>query len=351
MSRTNLALLALAGLGALACNRSDSPAALAAAPPPGPPQASTDVVADVGGTRITLAEVDKRAAGRLARLRDEEYEARRQALEELIADKLVEREAAARGVSSEALLKKEVDGGVKKPTPAEIEAIYAMNKDRVQGRSLAEVTPQIESSVKAQRTAERRAAFHQELRKKAAVSVTLQQPRTAIAVPADAPSLGPADAKVTVVEFLDYQCPFCHRVQAVVDEILERYAGKVRFVHRDFPLYTIHPQAAGASKAAHCAGEQGKFWEFHRHLLMVPGDMSEKDLKERAAGLKLDPSKFGSCFSSTRYEKGIQETYDYGTEMGITGTPTFFVNGRRLSGVRPIEDFREIIDAELAAAR
>jgi protein-disulfide isomerase len=307
------------------------------------------VVGEVAGVKITLAEVDKKAAGRLARVRDEEYEARKQALEELVADKLIEKEAATRGVSAEALLKAEVDGKVKKPEKSEIESLFTLNKDRVGGRSLAEVAPQIERQMLAQRLAERRTAFREELKSRATVQLDLPQPRTALTIPADAPSLGPKDAKVTVVEFLDYQCPYCHRVQGVVDDIVGRYAGKVRFVHRDFPL-DMHPQAAVASRAAHCAGEQSRFWEYHKNLLTVPGDMSEQDLKTRAASVQLNAGKFGSCLASDRHGQRVQETMDYGVQLGITGTPTFFINGRRLVGVRPIEDFRAAIEAELAAA-
>ncbi|HLA78135.1 MAG TPA: thioredoxin domain-containing protein [Vicinamibacteria bacterium] len=354
MRKQALAFL-LVGSASLACSQGGQ-AASAAAPPGAaaasvavPTASAEDVVAEVAGGKITLAEVDRKAAGRLARVRDEEYEARKQALDELVAEKLVAKEAAARGMTSEALLKAEVDDKVKKPEKTEIETLYTINKDRVGGRSLAEVAPQIERQMLAQRLAERRAAFHSDLKTKAAVQVSLPQPRTAVNIPADAPSLGPKDAKVTVVEFLDYQCPYCHRVQGVVDEIVGRYAGKVRFVHRDFPL-DMHPQAAVASRAAHCAGEQDRFWDYHKNLLTVPGDMSDQDLKTRAASLRLETAKFGSCLASDRYAREVQETMDYGLQLGITGTPTFFINGRRLVGVRPIEDFRAAIEAELSAA-
>ncbi len=349
-------ILLTSAVVALACSQGGQGAS-AAAPPAAAAGASAlnagtaagEVVAEVAGVKITLSEVDRKAAGRLARVRDEEYEARKQALDELIAERLVAKEAAARGMSGEALLKAEVDDKVKKPEKSEIETLYTLNKDRVGGRSLAEVTPQIERQMLAQRLAERRAAFHNDLRGKGTVQVSLPQPRTAVNLPPNAPSLGPKDAKVTVVEFLDYQCPYCHRVQAVVDEILGRYAGKVRFVHRDFPL-DMHPQAAVASRAAHCAGEQDRFWDYHKSLLTVPGDMSDQDLKSRAASLRLEAGKFGTCLASDRYAREVQETMDYGLELGITGTPTFFINGRRLVGVRPIEDFRTAIEAELSAA-
>jgi protein-disulfide isomerase len=152
---------------------------------------------------------------------------------------------------------------------------------------------------------------------------------------------------VTIVEFTDYQCPYCHRAQGVIDQVLSRYAGKVRFVHLDFPL-DGHPGAVPAARAARCAGEQGQFWEYHRSLMTAPGTLDETDLKGRASALKLNAGAFGSCLSSSRHDDAIHAALRQGEELGVTGTPAYFVNGRMLSGARPVEAFTELIDAELA---
>jgi protein-disulfide isomerase len=151
---------------------------------------------------------------------------------------------------------------------------------------------------------------------------------------------------VTIVEFTDYQCPYCHRAQGVMDQVLARYAGKVRLVHLEFPL-DGHPGAVPAARAARCAGEQGKFWEYHRSLMTAPGALDDADLKGRAASLQLSASAFASCLASDRHDDAIQASLAQGEGLGVTGTPAYFVNGRMLSGARPLEAFTEVIDGEL----
>jgi protein-disulfide isomerase len=131
----------------------------------------------------------------------------------------------------------------------------------------------------------------------------------------------------------------------VVDEIMGRYPGKVRFVHRDFLLGK--PRSLPAARAARCAGEQGKFWEYHRDLLVTPGDMGDADLKSRAAGMGLDGGKFSTCAASDRFDADIRSATESGQSLGIDSTPTFFVNGRRLVGAVPADQFAEVIEDEL----
>jgi len=329
----------LALLGVTGCARSR------AASPPSADEDPGKVVARVGGASITLEEVDRRAAGKLQRLRNEEYDARRQALDEMIVERLFQKEAAARGVTQDALLKAEVDAKVTPPTAGDVKTVYEQNRAAAGTRTLAELTPLIERSLREHRQAERAAQFRDELKAKTGVKVTLDAPRVAMTVPADAPTLGPAGAPVTIVEYLDYQCPFCHRAQGVVDEVLSRYAGKVRFVHRDFLLGK--PRSLPAARAARCAGEQGKFWEYHRNLLVGSGDMSDEDLRSRATAMGLDAGRFSACVASDRFDADIQRSTESGNALGIDATPTFFVNGRRLMGALPADQFAEVIDSEL----
>jgi protein-disulfide isomerase len=179
------------------------------------------------------------------------------------------------------------------------------------------------------------------------VKILLSEPRAVVQVPASAASLGPADAKVTIVEFLDYQCPFCHRAQESVDQMLKEYEGKVRFVHRDYLLGK--PRSLAAARAARCAGEQGKFWEYHRSLLLQAGDLSDADLTNRAKALGLDGGRFASCAATDKFDADIQSATDAGSQLGVSGTPTFFVNGKRAVGALTEQQFRELIDAELQA--
>jgi protein-disulfide isomerase len=335
---TALALLLLA----TACRRS-------AAPPPadGPgPASGSEIVARVDGVAIRGQELDERIGKRLLRLRQEEYEIRRQALEEMIGERLLEKEARSRGISRGDLLRDELEHQVQEPDPKVMEQLYEQNKARFGGRTKAEVLGEIRRALRDRQRTERQAAFQATLRQKAQVEVALRAPRTELAVPASAPTLGPDGAPVTIVEFTDYQCPFCHRAQATIDQVMSTYAGKVQLVHRDFPLEG-HPQAFPAARASRCAGEQGKFWDYHRGLMGSPGPMDEADLKSRAARLSLDSAAFATCLASDRFDAAIRESTEAGLQAGVDSTPAYFINGRLVIGARPFEAFKDVIDAEL----
>jgi protein-disulfide isomerase len=301
----------------------------------------------VNGSSILSSEVDALAAKRLARLRQEEYEIRKQVVDELVAERLLDAEAARRGLSREALLKREVEGKAAAVPASTVESIYEQNKARFGKQPKDQALARIRGILGERAQSERRAAYGGELRQKAKVILHLAPPRVEVAVPAGAPARGPESAPVTIVEFTDYQCPYCHRAQTVIDEVVAKYPDKVRLVHMDFPL-DGHPGAVPAARAARCAGEQGRFWEYHRDLMVSPGSLDDADLKARAGKLRLEPAAFASCLASGRHDEAIQGAFQRGEELGVTGTPAYFVNGRVLSGARPLTDFTELIDSELA---
>jgi protein-disulfide isomerase len=345
-----LALALVAPLIAASCSRGGSSSSASATKPAvaaSPTVSGVGVVAEVNGAPILLSELDQKAATRLLRLRQEEYEIRRQALDELVAEKLVEAEAKKRGLSAEELLKREVAAKTEAPSPATILSLYEQNKARFGTTPKDQALARIRDVVGQRAEAERRAAFEKELRDQARVAVRLDPPRASVSVPDGAPATGPATVPVSIVEFTDYQCPYCHRAQSVIDELLARYKGKVRLVHMDFPLEG-HPGALPAARAARCAGEQGKFWEFHRDLMTAQGTLDDADLKSRAGKLGLKAADFGTCLASGRHDATIKASFEQGEALGVTGTPAYFVNGRMLSGARPIEAFSQVIDAELA---
>jgi protein-disulfide isomerase len=336
-------VLAVAAVATAACSRpsgevSTPPSAVAADP--------REVVAEVDGAPITRADLEKRAAEALAGLRQQEYDTLRRTLDEMIADRLIETEAATRKVSREALIKAEVDDRVPPPDPALLDALYEQNVQRFAGKTREEMAPEIRRVVHEKNIGARRQAFDGELRSKARIKVTLEPPRAQVVIPADAPAVGPATAPVTMVEFSDYECPYCRRAQSVVDDLLVRYKDKLRFVHRDFPL-DGHPRAFPAARAARCAHEQDRFWDYHRGLLSSPGDFSDEDLRRRAVGLGLNASRFDKCLRSDKHDEAIRASVKDGARIGVTGTPAFFINGRMMFGARPIEQFQEVIDAEL----
>lgn len=345
-SRSTAALLAVLPLFLSGCTGK----AAATADAPGSGQtASGRVVASVDGVTITWEEMDKAAGARLIPIRQDEYEARRAAIEQIIYDKLLARQAEHRGVTKEALLKDEVDAKTQPVSSVEVNAAYEQNRDRFGARPKADVLRDIVKAMTGQRRSQRENAFRQELLDQAKITVSLEAPRVPVEVPASAPTVGNAAAKVTLIEFSDYQCPYCHRAQDAVDQILKQYGDRVRFVHRELPI-PGHPRAFPAAVAARCANDQGRFWDYHRNLMTVPGDFSDEDFQKRAAGLSLDGKKLGECLASGRFDAVVDESLQAARSIGVNSTPTFLVNGRMLTGAVPVEQLRRIVDEELKRA-
>lgn len=165
----------------------------------------------------------------------------------------------------------------------------------------------------------------------------------------DNPSIGPADAPITIIEFSDYQCPYCQRWQSqVYQKLLDAYPTQVRLVYRDFPLNGIHPEAAPAAAAAKCAGEQDAYFKYHDKLFSYKFNLGRETYLTYASELKLDINSFTECLDSGRYDAKVQANYDYAAELGLRSTPTFFINGLYLVGAQSFETFKGIIDKELA---
>ncbi|MBI3695589.1 MAG: thioredoxin domain-containing protein [Acidobacteria bacterium] len=320
-----------------------SPASRAQAPPK-----SGEQVAVVAGQPIYEKDLLPHAQSQFRQLRNQEYELKSRILEGLINQKLVEAEAKKKGIASEKLLE-EIDSKVTDPTDGEVEAYYLGQKDR-QNRPLDGVKAQVRQGLKQARVQEARQAYFRKLREKAEVAIFLRQPK--IEVRYDPARLrGAPDAPVTIVEFSDFQCPFCQRVGPTLKEVLGKYEGKVRLAYRDFPLQQIHPQAQAAAEASRCAGEQGKFWDYHDLLFSKPGKLDKASLVEHAGALALDVKQFESCLAGGKFKAKVEEDLQEGTLAGVSGTPAFFINGVLLSGAQPAAAFEKIIEAELAAER
>ena len=312
----------------------------------------SDVVATVGSTSITLAQVDETALQQPTasfgnvKLSQAIYDARRAALDEAVGNVLLDQEAKSRGVDRTALLDREVTSKVQQPTDADVQTWFQENQGRLQGATFEQVRSPIRSLLVQQRTAEAREAFITQLRSKAAVRIMLEPPRQTIAE-ADSPAMGPKGAPIEMIEFSDFQCPFCFRVQPTLEKVLSTYGDKVRFVYRNYPLPS-HPNARPAAEAAQCANEQGKFWPYHDRLFGDPRKLSDADLKQAAVDLGLDAAKFNACVDSHKYKARVDADMQAGDAAGVNGTPAFFINGRQISGAQPYEVFKQLIDEELA---
>jgi protein-disulfide isomerase len=301
----------------------------------------------VAGKAISTQQVDDLVRSQLMDLRAREHQLRSQALDALVTQALLEKEAEARGLTPEALHKAEIEDKAT-VTDAEAKAFYAANKARFGATSEADALGQIEAGLGQQRQNERRTAFARELKAKYEVKLLLEPYRVAVET-GNAPARGNPKAPVTIVEFSDFQCPYCVRARPTVKKVREEYGDKVRFVFRHFPL-DFHAQAQKAGEAAACAGEQGKFWEMHDLLWENTSKLQVADLKAHAATLGLDAAAFGACLDSGRYASLVESDLAAGQGYGVSGTPAFFVNGRPLVGAQPFEAFEQLIDDELARA-
>ena len=308
------------------------------------PQTSP-TLALIGDDPVAEAEVDALVGPQLAELRQKTFQLRSQGLDELIAQRLAEREAKRRGITLAALVKVEVDDKVV-ITDADLRALYEANKARFASQSEAEAMKQIEPAVRQQKRRDRQMAFVHELRAAAGVKVLLEPLRVELHVPAGAPARGSEKAPVTIVEFSDFQCPYCVRAQPTLKRVRETYAEKVRFVFVDFPL-DIHPQAKKAHEAAACAHEQGKFWPMYDRLFTSEGKFQVADLKVYAGETGQDAAAFATCLDSGRHADASARGVEEGARNGVSGTPAFFINGRMVVGAQPFEAFAQVIDDEL----
>jgi protein-disulfide isomerase len=278
------------------------------------------------------------------------HEARANGLDALIGEKVLEAEAAKRSMADiEALLTAEVNDKVVPPTDGEIATFYKVMARQMGGRTLDEVRPAIIGEITRRATAERFEAYMGELRKTYKVNLSLprpEMPRIPISADDD-PFIGPVDAPVTIVQFAEFQCPYCGKAKEIIDQVMEKYPNQIKMVHRDFPL-SFHDRAIPAAVAANCAGEQEQYWPMYDVLMSNQRALSETDLSGYATKLGLDMDKWNTCRKDPAQEQEVQADFEDGTKAGVQGTPAFFINGIFLNGAVPLEKFTAIIDAELA---
>lgn len=310
--------------------------------------AADQPAATVGGKAITMVDVENHVKPKLIEIDAERYSALREGLDELIAEELFTREAKARGVTEEALVKAEIIDKVPEPSDADVQKLYDSAKEQLGGQPLDAVKPQIVNYLKEQKAVERQGVFIEELKKKYKTVVMLKPPVVKVETAGRVSRGGGPNAPVTIIEFSDYECPFCKRAEPTVDQVMEVYGDKVRLVFRDFPL-PMHEHARLASEAANCANAQGKFWEYHKKLF-ASDDLKKENLQKMAAETGLDKAKFDQCLEQEEFKAAIDKDIADGAAVGVNGTPAFFINGRSISGAQPFEKFKEIIDEEIARA-
>ncbi len=316
-------------------------------------QPKDKAVARINGQTITASDLDKQLGGELQQLEDQYqkqvYQTKRQALEGMIQKRVFEAKAKETGAGTpEALIQNEIASKIPDPSDAEIQALY--DRAVAGGQTLPpieQVKPDIIRFIKQQKMQGELQAYYDKLKQEQKVEVMLPPylpPKKT--VEAKGPSKGPKDAPITIVEFSDFQCPYCVRAEKTVEDLLAAYPGKIRLVYRDFPL-PIHPLAPKAAEASHCADDQGKYWEMHDKMFASQGKLEVDALKQYAREVGLDGDKFDRCLDGGEKAKVVAEHHKAGEGLGVTGTPAFFVNGRLLTGAQPLEEFKELVDAEL----
>ncbi|HXZ86717.1 MAG TPA: thioredoxin domain-containing protein [Myxococcota bacterium] len=343
LSRAGLAALLVV---AFACKRgaeNASPGSAALAPSDNP------VVATLNGKNIDANTLEawikedlyKREVGDKAP--GEVYDLRVQAIASLIDERLLAEAATKAGTNQDQYLLDQVKA-LGPVSDDEIKKFFEENRSRLPADATLEAyAARIKSHLESQRPDRVR----EELRKSAQINVLMQPPRAN--VEATGPSRGPANAAVTLIEFSDYQCPFCRRAEPVVKQLMQKYPNDLRLVYRNMPLDALHPRARAAAIAAVCADQQGKFWEYHDKLFDNQQALADSDLEKYAAELGIDASAFKTCRADPATEARVNSDAEAARAAGLNGTPAFFVNGILVSGARPIEDFTRWIDQEIAA--
>ncbi len=331
--------------------------------PPGPPPAAlvapawaaegADVVAYWEGGSLSYTDVTTPMQSQLDQMLGEylmgRYDAEYSAVQQAMDEKILENEAKQSGaVAVEDLLKKEVTDKVGAPTEAEIDEAYQALQRKLRGQSKEESRSILEQAVTQKKQGERYMQYVQELRTRYRATVQLpfpDVPRVDVSVDDD-PSVGPADAQVTIVQFAEFQCPYCGKAREALDRVEQDYPGKVRLVFRDFPL-DFHPRAIPAAVAANCAGKQDKYWPVHNAIMADQQALADADLLRIAKAAGVDINRWEECRKDSAMEAEVRNDMEDGRKAGVTGTPAFFINGIFINGAQPYEKFKAIIDAEL----
>jgi len=315
-----------------------------------------EVLAHIGEQSVTRAEVEAAASDGLERVRVEllkcQTESRRQGhqvLEDttrnLVRDRLMKTEAEARGLSRDQLLAQEVQGKVAQVTEEEARAFFDENKSLIPDRSFEQVSSQIQGFLEQQRLSRAYEDFMEALEDKYHVTYELEPFRVAIDTGGE-PARGASDAPVTLVEFSDFECPSCARLEPILQKVREHYGDKVRVVFKQFPL-AIHPHARQAAEASLCAHAQGKFWPFHDAVFADQKALETEDLQAKAEAVGLEPGAFFTCVTSGEQAEAVRQDVREGTIAGVSGTPALYIDGRMIIGTVTYESLAETIDDEL----
>lgn len=308
--------------------------AAAKAPPETQPK---EVLARVGDVELTFADMQQELAGELMKLERQRHQLMARGVENKVRDLLIEREAERRGLTREALIAQEVDAKLDTVPAADVDAFYEKGKAQIR-QPKNSVEPQIRNYLAMER-------FVDALREAEEVDILTQPFR--VDVEATGPSRGTENAAVTIIEFSDFECPYCKQATPVLDQLIDNYGDRVRLVYRHYPIDSIHPHARRAAEASLCAQEQDLFWPMHDRMFVSQRSLGVEGLKALAKSVGLEAAPFAECLASGRHSAAVEADFQAGQKLGVERTPAFFINGRYLSGAPSYEALEEIIQQEL----
>jgi len=307
------------------------------------PSGGDTVVAEVNGVKLTITDLETKYSTALFQAHTNYYATQRKLVDDLIDDFLLKQQAAKEGLTVDQLLDRHVNHAIAKDPSEETLRVYYEGVDT--NEPYETVRDKILDALHQRRIAKAKAAYLQSLRQQANVIVRLNPPRMTIPVN-DTVVRGPSEARVTVVEYADYECPYCQQIQPAVARLQTEFRGRVAFAYKDFPL-SMHPNAQKAAEASRCAQKQGKYWEYH-DLLTSTKELDPNALKADARKLSLDAAAFDKCLDNAETAPMVKAYQAEAQALGLQGTPTFFINGRFISGTLTYERLRDVITEELA---
>ena len=316
-------------------------------------------MAVVNGEVITEEQVQRAASQQLeslelkrlqfeANLKHDKSNLMENTLEEILAEKLLAAEAKKRNIPEDQLVRDDVDAKVPIPSDEAVEKFWAENQARI-NMTREQALPQIRQYLRGQDRDRVLSEYLEKLKKDYGVESYFEPARTDVAIQGH-PALGSPQAPITIVEFSDFECPFCGTLHPTLKEIEKNYGDRIRVVYRQFPLNNLHPNAQKAAEASLCANDQQKFWELHDAMFTDQRNLGVDALKQKAGQLGMNAEQFSSCLDSGKYSEAVRKDVADGTKAGVSGTPAMFVNGRFLSGAQPYQEIARIIEDELRRA-
>jgi len=304
------------------------------------------VVARVDGVEITAADLESEPDPAMMKLRQQMYDAKVQILDRKIYKILAEKAAEKAGLGIEEWTSQNLV--LAEPTEEEIAQVMAQYRARLPKED-DEARKQVIDYLKRNSAQKAEMALQKKLTDAAGIEIFMDPPRVIPVIGDHSPSRGPVEAPVILVEYTDFQCPYCGRVQPTLEKLRERYGDSIRMIFKNLPL-AMHQQAAFAAEAALCAGDQGGFWPMHDWLFANHSAINRDAVMTQAKELGLDVDALNACVDEGRHAAEVQADSKEANSFGITGTPGFSVNGRILTGAQPLESFVKIIDDELRRA-